>query len=436
MNPIPQTLQTTERFPPKGGYQLNPRSNFLNPCRKKIVICSIAALILILIIAIVIIIINKNNHKNEKPIKEGYFYPTDDPDNLHKCNVPQCSECIGTILDNICAKCFKGTFPQKSSNKIVDCLKNICDLGEGEKCASCGNNFDECASCNQGYILSPETKKCQTCIIKYCENCPNGNTCTKCEDYATPDDESKITKCLLKKGEESLCKELDSQANKCTSCNYGYKLEDGKCTSDFDFKAVFETRTNNETVKLIDKFYPYVKEMTLDEIKLNNITKTYTFPEKGKHNVLYKINIPKDESLIGLFEGLSKMTSIYFSKSFDIESIKNIDRMFYNCQKLKNIDLSNLNTENTVNLNNMFYQCLNLKSINMSAIKTSKVEDASNMFENCIILNNIDISSFSNVNIQTNDIFKGVPSSGNIIVNENFEDKIKSFLPGWNVIKK
>ena len=58
------------------------------------------------------------------------------------------------------------------------------------------------------------------------------------------------------------------------------------------------------------------------------------------------------------------------------------------------------------------------------------------MFENCVSVNNIDISNFTNSNIRINDIFKGIPKSGTIIVNENLKDKINSLLPNWEIISK
>ena len=176
--------------------------------------------------------------------------------------------------------------------------------------------------------------------------------------------------------------------------------------------------------------------MIVDGKKLANTVKTYIFENKGEHTVYYKIKSEDNSSLVGMFEGLKKMTSISFIEKFNFAGIKNMNRMFYNCQSLKNIDLSNINTKNVDIMNYMFYQCIELDSIDLSEVEGENVNVRSNMFENCVSVNNIDISNFTNSNISINDIFKGIPKSGTIIVNENLKDKINSLLPNWEIISK
>ena len=40
--------------------------------------------------------------------------------------------------------------------------------------------------------------------------------------------------------------------------------------------------------------------------------------------------------------------------------------MFYECNSLKNIDLSNFNTQNVINMSRMFYGCKSLTNIDLS----------------------------------------------------------------------
>ena len=40
--------------------------------------------------------------------------------------------------------------------------------------------------------------------------------------------------------------------------------------------------------------------------------------------------------------------------------------MFYGCSSLKELNLSNFNTNNVTNMNGMFYDCSSLKQINLS----------------------------------------------------------------------
>ena len=166
-------------------------------------------------------------------------------------------------------------------------------------------------------------------------------------------------------------------------------------------------------------------------------SKTYIFENKGEHTVYYKLNLPKDGSLVSLFEGIKKMISISFTENFVLTSVTKMNRMFYNCENLKNIDLSNINTKNVDIMNNMFYQCLDLDSVDLSKVECSKVNDISSIFENCISLKNIDISNFNKTNINTADMLKNVAETGTITVNRNLKSKIRSQLNNnWNIIEK
>ena len=51
--------------------------------------------------------------------------------------------------------------------------------------------------------------------------------------------------------------------------------------------------------------------------------------------------------------------------------------MFYNCNKLTKLDISNFNTNNVTNLSHLFYNCYSLISIDLSNFNTNKVTDMS-----------------------------------------------------------
>jgi len=46
--------------------------------------------------------------------------------------------------------------------------------------------------------------------------------------------------------------------------------------------------------------------------------------------------------------------------------------MFNGCSSLKDINLSNFNTQNVINMNAMFERCSSLKEINLSNFNTQK----------------------------------------------------------------
>ena len=57
--------------------------------------------------------------------------------------------------------------------------------------------------------------------------------------------------------------------------------------------------------------------------------------------------------------------------------------MFYYCDNLKILDLSNFNTESVKNMSNMFSESSNLTSLNIYNFNTKNVEDMSYMFRYC-----------------------------------------------------
>ena len=47
--------------------------------------------------------------------------------------------------------------------------------------------------------------------------------------------------------------------------------------------------------------------------------------------------------------------------------------MFASCSSLKELNLSNFNTNNVTNMNSMFYYCSSLKELNLSNFNTNNV---------------------------------------------------------------
>ena len=51
-----------------------------------------------------------------------------------------------------------------------------------------------------------------------------------------------------------------------------------------------------------------------------------------------------------------------------------MNNMFYRCESLKNIDLSNFNTQNVTNMNEMFSNCISLTNLVLSNFDTQNVK--------------------------------------------------------------
>ena len=65
-----------------------------------------------------------------------------------------------------------------------------------------------------------------------------------------------------------------------------------------------------------------------------------------------------------------------------------------NGDKLRSLDLSNINTSNATSMFRMFADCTAITSLNISKLNTSKVKDMGAMFQGCEKLEKIDVSSF------------------------------------------
>ncbi len=63
--------------------------------------------------------------------------------------------------------------------------------------------------------------------------------------------------------------------------------------------------------------------------------------------------------------------------------------MFWNCISLKDINVSNFNTQNVWDMSFMFYRCQSVERLDLSNFNTSNVINMSMMFEGTLSLNNI-----------------------------------------------
>ncbi|MBD5502473.1 MAG: BspA family leucine-rich repeat surface protein [Lachnospiraceae bacterium] len=79
---------------------------------------------------------------------------------------------------------------------------------------------------------------------------------------------------------------------------------------------------------------------------------------------------------------------------FDTSKVTNMVSMFNSCNNIENLDLGGFNTSNVTNMTAMFLRCFNIKNLDLSSFDTSNVTDMTNMFRECRGLTSLDISSF------------------------------------------
>ena len=96
----------------------------------------------------------------------------------------------------------------------------------------------------------------------------------------------------------------------------------------------------------------------------------------------------------GMFEDCSKLTILKLGQlNFALSS--NFGNMFKNCGRLGDLDVSFFDTKNSITFKSMFEGCSRLKEIDVSKFESSKCKDISNMFCNCSSISSIDMINWN-----------------------------------------
>lgn len=102
----------------------------------------------------------------------------------------------------------------------------------------------------------------------------------------------------------------------------------------------------------------------------------------------------------GIFGECSKLKDVDLS-ALNTSAAKNFSFFFYGCEALENVDVSNVVTSAATNLSAFFYGCNNLKSADLSSWDTSSVTDMSHMFSGCNSIETIDLTGLNADNVTT-----------------------------------
>ena len=113
------------------------------------------------------------------------------------------------------------------------------------------------------------------------------------------------------------------------------------------------------------------------EIKRNYLNENENI-EKIKIIIDYQI-----ESFEELFMNCECIEYINFKKFSRNNIINNMGSMFSGCSSLKELYLSNFNTNNVIDMSYIFYNCSSLKELNFSNFNTNEVIDMRNMLFGC-----------------------------------------------------
>ena len=181
-------------------------------------------------------------------------------------------------------------------------------------------------------------------------------------------------------------------------CNYD--INSKTCESNYiklNFYNEMNVHPYNNTFMNKISYIKYSDEMIINEtFKVNS---SYD----AELHFIYPISDLSNFFNLNDNEIMNNVKSVNFSH-FNSNSITKI---FYECNKIKSIDFTNINTSNVGDMSYMFYNCDNLDFLDLSGFDMSKVTSVDNIFCNCSNLKSLDLSHFNSRNIISSiDMFK------------------------------
>ena len=130
-------------------------------------------------------------------------------------------------------------------------------------------------------------------------------------------------------------------------------------------------------------------------------------------NTIYRTSESSESnltSMLNMFEGCKKLESIKWGRNFYTGKVKNFSRLFASCSSLKELDLSNIDTRSATNMQEIFMGCSSLRKLFIGNWSTENVQNMNRMFSGCTSLNDLNIAGFNTAKMtQCSEMFKGVP---------------------------
>ena len=99
------------------------------------------------------------------------------------------------------------------------------------------------------------------------------------------------------------------------------------------------------------------------------------------------------------FFNMSELTEVEHIGNLNTEQVVDMKYMFYECYKLKTLNLGDFKTENVTDMCCMFNYCSSLTELNVSSFNTANVTSMRFMFAGCGSLTDIDVSGFETANV-------------------------------------
>jgi surface protein len=207
---------------------------------------------------------------------------------------------------------------------------------------------------------------------------------------------------------EEICKIIKSMKNEILLTININKNDIGQIIYFFDNTNIVSPEIFINDVKYDKKAYFIPEKEGIYNIKLKfnyhfyNCKRLFTNCYKIENIDLSSFDIEKVTTTQLMFNECENLKYVKFSKFFSFynsENLTNMSFMFYRCRNLKDLDLSSFNTKNVTTMREMFGGCSELENINISSFNTKNVENMSGMFSDCIKLKNLNLLSFNTENV-------------------------------------
>ena len=163
--------------------------------------------------------------------------------------------------------------------------------------------------------------------------------------------------------------------------------------------------------------------ITLDNtasIKLTSTNSMFYNCVKLRYVNLRNLDTSQVTSMRAMFEGCNNLQSLDLS-NLNTSQVTDMRSMFDSCKSLTSLDLSKFDTSKVDSMSDIFSNCKSLTSLDLSNFDTSKVTIMSSMFDGCESLTSLDVSNFNTSNVgNMESIFRGCKSLTSLDVS-NFD---------------
>lgn len=198
-------------------------------------------------------------------------------------------------------------------------------------------------------------------------------------------------------------------------------LEEAIIMRDFITKASIDRKLVEKIIFTNSKEGPTNIEIYDISEEQNDTVRMWILDEddNGQYEVYIGANyrIIANENMTDFFKNFLNCVSIEGLQYLDTSRTTIMDGMFWGCQNLENLDVSNFNTSKVRSISGMFQDCLGLSKLDLSNFDTSNVTDMSRLFSFSRNLLEIDISGFDFSQVTSyNQMFYSVPAKAKIYV--------------------